>query len=320
MIHAIGGPVSGERSLSEAKWALRTYQQVAQQAGRSKIQQTRLMQEAHLSRLNASLGSFDRAFRQELPKARLEHARKLEERRQSGRSGGRVQRLVAPELLARRRAAQKMGANKAHRLFAAEPLPPLAQIESRVFKQLTGERVARDRSRVRLAAEGLQHARRRGMPMLLVLYRGGGKYQDEYDNATQVLLDQTLRQSDITKALRSYTVVVLPLRELAALSQLAQLPLYEASGRSSPLLVIADPGGEQLASLEGKVNAKQLSTHLWATLGETRYAKSEQLLAQADTRAALRLLRGLLRSPVKPSLRRRAQQRIHEYRISNKKS
>ena len=97
--------------------------------------------------------------------------KKRAERRDGGR---RPQKLIAAELMARRQAANHFRGDPAHQILAAEPLAPFAQLSRQIFERLTGEPYTDRRTRVYAAANGLETARERNRPVLLVLYKGRG--------------------------------------------------------------------------------------------------------------------------------------------------
>ncbi|MFQ5731712.1 MAG: hypothetical protein ACE5KM_07140 [Planctomycetaceae bacterium] len=306
VIHAVGKPVSGKRLLKEARWAVDTYNAVREQAPKSRQTRSRLMQQAHLAELHTTLRDFVWQYRRELPRAREEFVNALQsiaERRYERTYDRRYREPVVPvELAARRRAAQHFSGDKAHQILAAEPLGSFLQVSRRLFEELTGELYARRRSRVYSAASGLKIAKQRDMPLLLVFHRGRGEYQDEYDEPTKQLL-RVLAQKPVALPLKSFIVVVLPLRELAALSNLAKLPAYEVPRNSTTTLVLADPDGSQSAVVDGSSTPQQLAARLWPMVARSVARRAAKTSSRGKHSEALRALRKIARAPIGETMR-----------------
>ncbi len=319
VIHAVGGPVSPQKLLAEAQWTVSTYEQVLAAAPDDRQRQAMIVQEAHLSELHASRADFEREIQQQFVRAREEYANKLKERAKQGRAWSRGydrdHDLIAPELMARRWTAERFSGDKAHQILAAEPLAPLVQVEERLFEKLTGEQFADNRGRIYSAAEGFQRAREKEMPVLLVLYKGRGKYKDEYDETTKRLLTEVLPRRPVSQPLQSYVVITLPLNELAALSNLADVPNYELPSGATSQLILAQPDGMQIESISGHVSAEHLTARLWNPIHEIFLARADRYADEGNVSDAQRLLRRVLRNSNVESHRNRASRRIDELKI-----
>ena len=73
----------------------------------------------------------------------------------------------------------------------------------------------------------------------------------------------------VATPLQSFVVVAIPTRQLAALTQLTELPEFEFPARYSPAIVITDSDGNQMAALDGRFEPQRLADALWATSGRT---------------------------------------------------
>lgn len=320
IIHAVGKPVSANRLLAEARWAVDTYNGVVKQAPKNRVSQARLLQRAHLAALRITIEEFGRHYWQELPRAREEFVEQMQsivQRRSEGKYDRRSRDRVVPfELVARRRAVRHFAGDRAHQILAAEPLASFPQVSRRLFEKLTGERYAERRSRVYYAAQGLKIARKRDMPVLFVFYRGQGEQKDEFDEATKQLLQTVLRQRLVAQPLKSFIVAVLPLRELAALSNLTKLPAYEFAARSQTTLVLARPDGSQVATLKGSVAPRQLAARLWPLVAQSVQSKADKLSAQGNYSEALRSLRKITRASIGQKTRATVNRHIGRVRFA----
>lgn len=320
VIHAVGKPVSGQKLLAEARWAVDTWDRIRQRAPNGGRSQMRLLQQAHLAELGTNLAQFNREYRKELPRAREQFASRMQSIAQRRAKGDyrreRRERVVPPETAARRKAAKRFSGEKAHQILAAEPLASFAQVSRRLFEKLTGERYSERRERVYAAAAGLKKARERDMPLLFVLYRGHGTYKDEPDDSTQEWLQTVLRQRPVAQPLKSFVVIVLPLRELAALSNLAKLPSYELARRSTTVLVLAHPDGSQAAAVDGRAQPQELASRLWPLVAKAAVARAKTLSSGGKHSLALRLLRKTAHEPIEDGMRSAVNRQITRVRFA----
>ncbi len=323
VIHAVGKPVSANRLLTEARWAVDTYNGVVKRAPKKRVSQARLLQRAHLAALRTTIEEFGRHYRRELPRARQEFVEKVQsiaQRRSEGKYDRRSRNRVVPfQLEARRRAVRHFAGDRAHQILAAEPLASFPQVSRRLFEKLTGELYAeRPERRLRLksVARGLKTARERDMPVLFVFYHGQGEQKDEFDEATKQLLQSVLRQRPVAQPLKSFIVAVLPLRELAALSNLAKLPAYEFAARSQTTLVLARPDGSQVAAFNGSVAPRQLAARMWPLVAQSVRSKADKLSAQGNYSEALRSLRKITRAPIGQETRATVNRHIGRVRFA----
>jgi len=318
VIHAVGKNVDAGRLLKEAHWAIDVYRRARQQAPKNLAAQARLIQDAHLAALGTGRDRFEKLVQREFPKARSED---IEWRRQRIRDRlekknnyhrGETPARTDPRIVARRRVAERLPGEQAHQLLAAEPLAPYRQVEKRMFERLSGEKYASRRSTVYAAGRQFEIARTQGRPLLLVFYQGHGEHRDEQDAATTGLLLRLKADRVVSQVLRSYVVVALPLREMAALSQLNEIPPYTFARKSSPNLLIARPDGKQVAELYAEMSAQQMVAGLWPPLVASRLAHTETLAKAGKIAEAKGLLRQILARPMDGQTRAAARERLDE--------
>lgn len=316
MIHAVGKQVSPERLLQEGKWAMEVYARARSEAPDDLKRQLKIVEAAHLAKLNTNLSDYTGRVREQLPHARESHTRSMQARaKRRGRNPHEYRRLSnddSPDLIARRKAAESYHGERAHQILAAEPLAMFAQIRKRAFEKLSGEKFAEARDGVYLAAQGFARARQRDLPILLVLYKGHGKDRDEYDTKTEQLVNDVFRQRPVSEPLKTYVVVTLPLRELAALSNLADTPNYELASKSTPSLVITDASGKQISALDGSISPVALAMQLWPPINQVLLARAERSAADGEIPDAMRLLHRVLKTTTDDSMARRANTRLNE--------
>jgi hypothetical protein len=203
-----------------------------------------------------------------------------------------------------------LAGDKVHKLLAENPLVPLALIEQRVFEKLAGQKVAQDRGQVELAAMGFQKAEQKGMPVLLVFGKAKGKPGDWDADTARVV--GALGMNPLSKAARNCVLVVLPIDDLPALTNLVKLSDLRMAERATPIVVLTKSDGTQLASISPSMDPRQVADQLWEGVNQCRWEKAEKLLAEGNQREATTLLRLLKSSPQAGSLKDRAIERLAE--------
>ena len=135
---------------------------------------------------------------------------------------------------------------KIHELLSDPPLPSLGDVYRPIFEDILGQRISKPDNDITRAETAFAAARRAKLPLLLILHKGK-------DNAgvlqewNQIMADRGRTGGNLLALLgRSYVVVALPLKELAALSGRMHIPPYAAPDNDSPLFVIARSNGHQL--------------------------------------------------------------------------
>jgi hypothetical protein len=179
-----------------------------------------------------------------------------------------------------------------HTLLAYDPLPPLRVIDSTVFRRLAGETVNDQDGSVRQTVVQIEAAAELGQPTALVLYSGTAQDWRRSSERRQ------LQREDLTRALKPFSVVHLPIEELPALSSLLkgfELPQLKESSWSAQVLLL-DCRKKQLdAFAVGSAPAT-----IVATLGRAKeqngLARAEMLQQQSKAAEARRALYGLRNS------------------------
>lgn len=173
---------------------------------------------------------------------------------------------------------------KVHEFLATYPLAPLPYAYQPIFEKILGERVSTSAPRLAQASLRLDFARKTSRPLLFVLHDGQNFASPNFDLTLQRLINE-------------YVVIVMPIREAPALSQLTNQPPYVASGSARPLFVVAHWDCRQIASVSG-LNTQLLMRTLasgWADALEQNprsvgnLVRAQQLLRKADPDAAERV-------------------------------
>ena len=319
VVHAVGQNVDAERLLKEAHWAVDAYRNANEQAPNNLAARARLIQAAHLAELNTDYSHYVQMVHKEYPRAREEFVKKQQQYAREWQEGRLDRRsyaeLADPWTMARRRAAEHLSGDRAHQYLAAEPLAPFPKIRVRMFERLANERFAYLRGGVYSAAQRVKAARSAGLPILFIFYQGHGKYKNEYDGATKEFIKKLQMDRSILPIVRTYVVVTLPLREMAALSQLTDIPQYEFYRKTSPALVVANPDATQIASLDGSIAMPLLAARLWPPLVQARLEHTQTLAERGETVDALKLLRKIVKLPTGKEAQEKAQRRIHELNV-----
>ena len=222
---------------------------------------------------------------------------------------------VSARLIARRRASRRLGGDRAHQIMAAQPLVRLSDIYQEVFERLTNERVTANRGTVYAAAEGFQTAKESGLPILLVLYQGEGDDKDEWDSRTKTLVKDVFHNPRLAPVLDSYIKIFVPRRQLAALSNLTKLPVYETPGQTTPMLITTDFLGNQTGTLYGSITADQLIKQLAPAVYTAKVAQARKLGDEGEYSTALKILQDVKAAPTSSKTHRRTLEAIDQVKF-----
>ena len=127
---------------------------------------------------------------------------------------------------------------KVHELLMNNPFPLLRDVYVTVFQDILGQRVSKAGPRLAQAANILERAKKSGRPILFVLHEGTSWSPPPVKHTYQAILN-------------NYFVIVMPLREAPALSQLTKQPPFESSRNARPLFVVARSDCTQLRAIAG---------------------------------------------------------------------
>ena len=174
-----------------------------------------------------------------------------------------------------------------HELLSKQPLPKLCQVYQTVFRKILNEPISTAKPRLSQAAARLAYAKSTRRPLLFVLHEQS--HQGYYK--LPPLKPSTRRM------LEEYVVIVMPLREAPALSQITNRPPYEATGKARPLIVVADYSGEPISTFTGwnRPNLDQTLASGWASAIEENppslrsLVRVQRVLRQIDPASADRI-------------------------------
>jgi hypothetical protein len=272
VIHAVIGPVNADELLKEANWALAAWDKAKQESDQEDRE------------YEVSL-----AHRGELPQAipinqgGPAHGRK----NISADAWGNLSQLVGTQ------------PQKVHQLLAARPLAPLAEVYVEVFERILGEQVS-TAPNVELAEQGLQHAENEGRPMLFVLHHD----QDNARFAAQWMAFVTAQQKNnptLRTLLRYCVIIVLPQKELPALSSRLKQEPYSVPSLGTPQFVITNSLGKQCDSLAGYEAVNQLNLPLAkALVAETKLTPPQNLTKLKDIWVLIRRVDPNLAAELQP--------------------
>ncbi|MGI9473113.1 MAG: hypothetical protein ACR2NZ_16345, partial [Rubripirellula sp.] len=173
---------------------------------------------------------------------------------------------------------------KVHELLTSRPMPMLLDVYQEIFEKILGQRVSRAAPRLAEASQRLNLAKRTGRPLLFVLHDGHTYSGQTFSTNAQKLIDE-------------FIVIVMPIREAPALSQLTDQPPYESNGAARPLFVVAESNCKQIASVSGHSEPRlmQVLAQGWAGALEKNppsvraLVRAQRLLRPLDETAAKRV-------------------------------
>ena len=252
VINAVVGPASAGELLTEARWAVDTYQKACEVGGKDAFAQMQVIAEAH-----AALNS-----------------------------------------------------DRTHRLLAKNPLAPLPMIQQEVFEKLAGQKASQDRTDVALAAAGFAQAEQKGRPVLLVLTSARPK-PGELDPAAAQLWAR-LNSRPLSAPVRSCVLVLLPIDELPALTNLVNMPVVEQAGWRTPTMVMTRSDGNQIAAISPNGPPREVAQQVWAALNQFRLDKAESLIESGKLQEATAQFKLVKASPFAGPLKDKAVAKLAE--------
>jgi hypothetical protein len=260
VIHAVIGPVSADELLKEANWTLAAWDKAKSLDGLPR--QERQIALAHQG---------------EIPTVPL----------QGKSTPAGYYRAVAN---AWAHVAQLVGTQpqKVHQLLAQQPLAPLEEVYVQVFEQILGERVSKSAPNVALAEQGLQFAERANRPLLFILHdaRENSHFKEQW---LTWLKSKEHRNPILLALMRQCVVVVLPQKEMPALSSRLKQEPYSVPALGTPLFIITDARGKQLDSFAGYQSENQLNLPLAkAIVAEIKLAPPQSVPKLKDIAALIR--------------------------------
>ena len=252
VVNAVVGPVKADKLLTEAQWAVDTYQKACEVGRKYAAARTQYIAQAHAA----------------------------------------------------------LSGDRTHQLLAENPLVPLPMIQQQVFEKLAGQKASQDRTLIGMAAAGFEKAEQKGMPVLLVLSKAQPK-PGEWDTKTAQLL-VGLNTKPTAQAVRNCVLVLLPIDELPALTNLVNLPDLELAERQTPTMVLTKSDGTQIAALSPQTNPSEVARQLWNAVNQSRLAQAEKLIESGKPREATTLLKLVKSSPQAGPLKQQAADRLAE--------
>jgi len=273
VIHSVIGPVKADELLKEASWALAAWDKAKEIRG-LELQQ-RQMSLAHQGELPSSVSPNARS----LPAGSLNYP--------ANSAWSVVARLVGTQ------------PQKVHQLLAEKPLAPLENIYVDVFERILGERVS-DTPNVELAEQGLQYAEHESRPMLFVLHdaRENSLFKEQW---LSWLKSKEHRNPILLALMRQCVVIMLPQREMPALSKRLKQEPFTVSTLGSPLFVVTDPRGKQLAALTGLQSVDGLNLPLAkAIVAEVKLSPPQSVAKLKDIVVLIRRVDPALAAELQP--------------------
>ena len=242
-------------------------------------------------------------------------AYRWKQRSQSYSNQRRPTEIRSVEEEARYLAVKSLRGDPVSQLLARQPLPLVKDVFREVFENLANETVNESRGRIFEAAKGLKNARERSLPIVIVLYRSIGM-DDHLDHPTQVVLNQMRNTPRISSMLKKYVIVTIPLDEVAALTNLATLPVYRFRSKTSPVLVFARSLGQQFDVHAGPIRADDLANRMERLMAETRFDRVNQLMKTGEFfTAELMLRKTMTKSSNDKSIRARARAQLSKVNL-----
>jgi hypothetical protein len=138
---------------------------------------------------------------------------------------------------------------RVHQFFASHPLPLLKDVYKEIFTRILGQALRRDPADIGQALRAIEQARQAQLPILFILHRAreNRTVLDRW-NALVAEAEQGTA-SPLGDLAANYVVIVLPINELAELSQSLHVRPFAAPDEGSPVFVVTRSDCRQLTAL-----------------------------------------------------------------------
>lgn len=298
VLHFVVGPVSAGRLSDEAAWAHRVYDEVrhrgidaltAGQAAALARRQADAVRREHLTMAGGDADAFVRELSASLAtggKARIGDYVATASYGKSPKGKAAAERWSS--LVWRVGGTDEQ---RPHRLLAVDPMPPLAEVDATIFRQLAGERINDGDGSVARALVRVKQAERAGLPTLFVFHRDWFGSSSSYErNASS--------EANHCKLVRQFNVVRLPLKELPALSaRLPEFALPVVAGETGTQFVFVDCRQRQISAMSGPRGGEAFTSVLHHAIARNQIALAERMIEEGRGQDAKRVLYRARRSP-----------------------
>lgn len=279
VLHFVVGPVTPDRFITEAQFARDVYDEAiaagekgtAGRPGKSNEPmpaQRKAVAALHTKRAGGRSADALQAFQG----ADYQRLRQRYGRRQD------PSQLAAQRWESLVRSADHIGGNntehRVHRLLAYEPLPPVAAIDTPVFRYFAGQPVNDQDGSVGRAMKQIERATAAGRPMMLLFHENWYSWRNSRSRAM-------LRAGQAAKLIPQYEVVNLPAEEMPALS--ARLPGFtvpEATKSNNATIVLIDYRQNLLATVSDQTEPAEFARILALALSTNDLVRAEKLVAE----------------------------------------
>lgn len=260
LIHAVGGPVSPQKLLAEARWATEAFRQLRMDQRRRKAE---VLREAHQIAANPK------------PSNSMQT-----NRNQPSSSWGK--RPWAGSI--------SQTDPQGHRLIAQYAYLPMAQVEAKLFRTLTGETFELDRTAVLEAAKLFEVAKTRSRPVLLVLESDQRPKMAGNNPPQPGTIEFYFKKFQARRLLGKFTVVQVPKIQLAAFTNLRELSgwdkinvsVADRNWRNQDTCLFVSPSGEIISKLD--LAESQFATQLKSALATWEQRSSDKVAAKNQTK------------------------------------
>lgn len=291
VVHFIVGPVSAGQLLDEAAWAHRVYDEVKKrtidelteaQAEALARKQAEAIRREHTTMLGEHAASILRDIAMERARTKRYAASSYYQSASYSNEAKKKPRTDRWASL-----VWSVGGNKedrAHRLLVADPLPPLAEIDSTVFRSLAGERVNDRDGSIDRTMERVKQAGKDGRAVLFAFYRSWGDAKPKY-------LEGFYANQAWRKLLKQFEIVELPLKELPALS--AQMPEFElpvVAESANVQFVFMNCQQNQISAISDPLQHKSLGAVFHHALAQNQISFAKRLIEEDRVTDAKRVL------------------------------
>ena len=280
VLDAIAGPASAQQLLDEATWTLDHWSQAR---GVSDEERNRIFRTAH----------HDQALKLAPPETvnpppKPAPAGKVKQVKVYSFAPKAIHAKVQSSQPARIVSLLESAPYRIHKLLDQELLPPLADVYTEIFENILREKVVVEDDALAFAHEGLEKAKREGLPMLIVVH-------PERDNDAYLPTWKALHQKYASNvplfelAVKQCVVILVPKSKMARLSQALQQPPYTTNARYAfqAQITITDSVGKELANIADLRDFAQVSLPIARALADEIQRQPARPTSQLNSAAEL---------------------------------
>ena len=146
--------------------------------------------------------------------------------------------------------------SRVHRLLTEYAYLPMSEVETTLFRSLSGETFASDRTAIFEAAKAFENAQKKNRPVLLILGPHSNAAMADSNSHRSGTFGHQLKNYQVKRHVRKFSVVYVPKIQLAAFTNLKELTGWDKldgegiSRQYGDTCLVVNPSGEIISKLD----------------------------------------------------------------------